>query len=80
MTVMETISEIIRDILDDKNMIITMDTTARDCEDWDSLAQLQIIIATERRFNIRFITKEIKLLKTVGDFVSLVDEKLLKAN
>ena len=41
---------------------------------WDRLEQL--IAAIEVRFHIKFATKELRSIKTVGDLAALVDSKL----
>ncbi len=75
MNVFEEVKMIFQDVFDDEEMEITSETTAQDYEDWDSLAQIQLIVAAERRFGIKFTTAEMKGLKNVGDFVRLIEEK-----
>ena len=75
MNVLEQLQEIFRDAFDDDELVISPTTTARDIEDWDSLMQIQLIIAAERRFGIKFTTQEMNGLKNVGDFVALIEEK-----
>lgn len=75
MNVFEEVKGIFRDVFDDEEMEITPEMTARDYDDWDSLAQIQLIVSAERRFNIKFTTEEMKNLKNVGDFVQKIEEK-----
>lgn len=75
MNVFEEVKEIFRDVFDDEEMEFTLEMTARDYEDWDSLAQIQLIVSAERKFNIKFTTEEMKSLKNVGDFVQKIEEK-----
>lgn len=75
MNVFEEVKGIFKDIFDDGEMEITPEMTARDYDDWDSLAQIQLIVSAERRFNIKFTTEEMKNLKNVGDFVQKIEEK-----
>lgn len=76
MNVFEEVKEIFKDVFDDEEMEITLEMTARDYEDWDSLAQIQLIVAAERKFNIKFTTEEIKNLKNVGDFIERIEKKV----
>ena len=75
MNVFEEVKAIFRDVFDDEEMEVTSEMTARDYDDWDSLAQIQLIVAAERRFHIKFTTEEMKNLKNVGDFVQRIEEK-----
>ena len=50
--------------------------TARDVRGWDSFKQIEIIMATEERFAIRFTTRELDSLQSVGDLVRVISSKL----
>ena len=43
---------------------------------WDSLTHINIILAIEKGFNIRFNRVEILSLRNIGELKKLVDEKL----
>lgn len=75
MSVYEEAKKIFRSIFDDEEVEITMELSEADYEEWDSLIQLQLIVAFERKFNVEFATDEIKRLNSVGDFVKLVERK-----
>ncbi len=51
------------------------DMTAADVKNWDSLNHIDLIVAVEREFKIRFTTAEVTTLKNVGALASLVDKK-----
>jgi acyl carrier protein len=51
------------------------DMTAADVDGWDSVVHVMLILATERRFGIRFESAEIANAGTVGEFIDLVEEK-----
>ncbi len=70
------LQEIVRDIFDDDGLEITESTCARDIEDWDSIAQMDIVLAVERYFHVKFRPEEIVALKDVGDIVKLVQARL----
>ena len=75
----DSISKIIVDVLDEEDLVVTRDTTADDAEDWDSLAQIQIIAAIEKEFAIKFNLQEIQQLNqaiNVGNTVDLISQKL----
>ena len=49
--------------------------SARQVPDWDSFKQIEIIIAVETRFGVKFRTREMDGLNNVGDLVRLIAEK-----
>jgi acyl carrier protein len=71
----EAVADIIRDVLDQPDVKLTRDTTADSVEGWDSLNHINIVVATEQRFGIKFKTAEIETLRNFGDFVDLVENK-----
>ena len=76
MDILKKLEVIFRDIFDDENIILTNETTANDIEDWDSLAQINLIVAIRREFKINFDLEEVSKYKNVGDMVSAIKKKL----
>lgn len=74
--ILEQLADIIRDIFDDDELDITEQTTAADVEDWDSLEQINILVATEREFSVKFSVSEVEGLRNVGEMVDLIASKL----
>ena len=70
--IMEKLNEIFQDIFDDDTLVITENTTANDIEDWDSLEQINLLTAIEKKFNIKFKLADVRNLKNVGDLLDLV--------
>jgi acyl carrier protein len=52
------------------------ETTAADVDGWDSVVHVLLVLASERKFGIRFESSEIANAANVGEFVSLVESKL----
>jgi acyl carrier protein len=75
---MDELLQIFRDVFDDDGMTIFPEMTAADYDDWDSLAQIQLIVAVERKFNIKFSTDEVLHLKNVGEFAAITEAKRSK--
>lgn len=69
------VQNIFRDIFDDEDITLQNDMTAKDVEDWDSLNHINIIVACEQKFSIKFTTKEVRELANVGEFLSLIEKK-----
>jgi len=74
----EKLQEIFRDIFDDEELVITEGMTAADIEDWDSLAQINLIIAIEKEFRIKFNLEEVSKLKNIGEMLDLIKFKVKK--
>lgn len=54
----------------------TEDTTAEQVPGWDSLSHLNVILAVEKDYNIRFRPFELLKLKNVKELQELIDNKL----
>ena len=67
---------IFRDIFDDDNLTLRPEMTAADVKEWDSFNHINLIVATEARFGIKFQTAEIESLRNVGHFEELICKKL----
>jgi len=76
MTTLETVREIMMSVLHLDDLDLTLQTTAADVEEWDSLHHIRLIIAIERRFKIKFKNSEVEQLTNVGDLVSAIDRKV----
>lgn len=74
--VLEEASAIFRDTLDNDEIQLTSDTTADDIEEWDSLTHIQLIVALEKHFKIKFTTSEITSYKNVGQLAEGIVQKL----
>ena len=58
MTAMEKLNGIFCEVFDDDTLEIAPEMTANDVDGWDSLSHVNLIVAVEARFNIRFSQKE----------------------
>ena len=72
MTVIENLETIFRDVFDDEDILINVDTTANDIDEWDSLAQIRLILQIEKHFSLHFDASEIEKLEDVGQMVELI--------
>ena len=76
MSVHEKLQKIFRTVFDKDDLVISDDMSAKDIPDWDSLAQINLVVAAEGEFGVRFLTAEIRSLKNVGEFERLIQAKL----
>ncbi len=70
--VLKTIGEVFEDVMDVDPDVVTEASTGDDIEDWDSLSHVRLMVAVERKFDIRFSNAEIEDMKSVRDLVDLV--------
>jgi acyl carrier protein len=69
------LTEVFQEVFDDDSITLSADTTADDIEGWDSQAHVNLVVAAETRFGVRFRTAELETLHNVGDFVALIAAK-----
>ena len=70
--VFDHVQEIFRTVFDDEDLVLTREMTSADIEDWDSLEQINLLVAIEKRFNIKFQLQDVKDLPDVGAMLDLV--------
>jgi acyl carrier protein len=74
--IMDGITEVVREALEDDTLTLTANSAASDFPGWDSFKHITIVVATEMRFGVKFKTAEIESLRKIGDFVALIQKKL----
>ena len=70
--VYQALNEVFQDEFDDDTIRLNDQTTADDIEDWDSLEHINLVIAVEKRFQMKFTMGEVMGLKNVGEMVDLI--------
>ena len=64
--ILAKLQEIYQDVLDNEDITLTRETTADDIEEWDSLSHIQLVVAIEKEFHVKFTSKEIMSWANVG--------------
>ena len=70
------LTTIFHDVFDDDTLALTPDLTAASVPEWDSFNHINLIVAVESRFKIKFQTAELESMNTVGHLVTLIQKKL----
>jgi len=78
MAILENLSPIFRQVFEDDEINLTLETTADDIDAWDSLSHINLVLALEMEFKIRFALGELQTLKNVGNLADLIEKKLGK--
>lgn len=76
--ILQTITTIIREVLELPELNVTYETSATDVDEWDSMTHIQLISAIEKQYKLRFALGELQALKNVGDMIELIQKKLNK--
>lgn len=74
--VMSKLTELFQELFEDDDIVLTEETTAKDIDDWDSLAHLELISTVESEFKIRFTLGEINSFANVGEMCSCIMKHL----
>jgi acyl carrier protein len=74
--ILKEVNDIFIDILDNEHIELSMITTANDVEDWDSLTHIQLVVAIEKHFRIRFTASQIQQWKNVGEMCAEINKRI----
>ena len=74
--ILQKMHTIFLDELDIEELNLTEETTALDVGEWDSLSHIQLSVAFEKAFQIRFTSSEMQSWNNVGEIVDCIASKL----
>ena len=72
---LEELTDLFRNIFVDREIVLTPQTSAADLPGWDSMKHIEIVMAVEEKYRVRFNTQQVEGLRSVGDLVTLIDQK-----
>jgi len=75
--IIKEVNSIFIDVLDNDGIIVQYNTTSDDIEEWDSLNHIQLVVAIEKYFKIRFTAAEIVNFNNVGEMCEAIKVKTL---
>jgi acyl carrier protein len=70
------VTAILREVFDRDDIEATPTLAADQVEGWDSFKQVEILIAVQEEFSVKFSSRELDSLKNVGDLVNIVVAKM----
>lgn len=68
--VMSRLTRIFRTVFDDDQIVLRLETSADDIEEWDSLNHIKIVLACEHVFGVELDARDIQSMRNVGDIVN----------
>lgn len=68
----QRLAEIFRETLDEPDIVLSRETTASDIEGWDSITNIQLLVAIEQALSVKFRTGEIAGLANVGELFEII--------
>ena len=74
--IFKRLNEIFVDILDLEEVALTEETCSDDIDEWDSLSHIQLIVAIEKAFGLKFKAQEMLSWNNVGAMVDCIQSKL----
>lgn len=70
-----SVQNIFQEVFEDPNLKISLTMTAKDVANWDSFNHINLILALEEAFNVRFTTAEMAHMANVGELVGILAKK-----
>ena len=75
--ILNELTQILRDLLSDDSIVLTMETKRDEVANWDSFAYVSFIVAVETKFDVKFGVAEVESFQSVGAIVRRINAILL---
>jgi acyl carrier protein len=69
------LTDILQDVFDDESITATPELTAKDVDEWDSLAHIRLMLTIEQAFKVKFSTSELGRFQNVGELATLIEKR-----
>lgn len=73
--ILAELTEILRDVFDNDDVVATPELTAPQVEGWDSLGNVRLFLAIEGEFGVQFGAGEMSNIKNVGELAAAIARK-----
>ena len=70
--ILKKIQPIFYEVFDNKKLRINYNSSAKTITQWDSLAQINLVVSIEKLLRIKFSVSELASLKNVGEMIDLI--------
>ena len=70
------LTEIFHDVFMRDDIVLNPELTAKQVQGWDSFKQIEIIMASEEKWDIKFNTRELDSLQCVGNLATMIARKI----
>jgi len=74
--ILKEVNEIFKEVLDNDSLVLTPASSAKEIDEWDSLSHIQLVVAIEKHFKLRFTTAQIQNWKNVGGMCEDIEKSL----
>jgi acyl carrier protein len=75
MSILFQLNSIFQEVFDDPGLVVRPETCPNDIPDWDSVAQVKLVLAIEEAFAIQFTSDEVSSVSSVGDFIAALNKR-----
>ncbi len=69
------LQNIFREVFDDDSLCVTPETSAKDIDGWDSVAQVKLVLAVEEQFGFQFTEDEVSSIRDAGGFIAAIERR-----
>jgi acyl carrier protein len=74
--ILNRLTRILRDLLSDESIVLTMETECHEVVNWDSFAYVSFIVAVEMEFGMKFRVADVESFQNVGAIVRAISALL----
>ena len=75
-SIIAELTPIFQDVLDLPDLTLKPESNAQNVEGWDSLAHVNLVVAIEKHYKLKFALGELQGLKNVGEMADLIAKKI----
>ena len=73
--ILQGLNEVFQEVFADEGIALTESTGAEDIDEWDSLSQIELIMAIEAQYSMKFSIDEAQGIHTVGDMIDIIEKR-----
>jgi acyl carrier protein len=69
---LDELTLLFRDVLDNEQIALSMVTIADDIEEWDSITHMMLVVEIEKKYRIKFTASETRTWANVGELIKSI--------